>query len=261
MPTQSYGLELTNNSKVGYAFSISRQKTCINATTTCKQLCYGNGIRYKSAAQTQKRERNYLTAQFLLREGGPKLLAENLIHLIDTTRPRDWLTAKITQTLPAVPWTLRIHDVGDFYSIDYASAWTITAQQRPECKFWFYTRSFLQPNLLSSITELASQPNCQGWLSADQDNYRAAIAAYRCNPEIWKLALLQNRDLPPHVAAEIKKQIPTQALINFPYHHGGYHVQPLKSIKTCPAVLGTYKLSTNANTLRPCQHCTYCLPA
>jgi hypothetical protein len=86
--THDYGLELTNNSKVGWAFSLPRSKTCINATPTCKKLCYGNGIRYQSDAQKAKRERNYRTVEFLLKEGGPELLAENLSMLVDQARPR-----------------------------------------------------------------------------------------------------------------------------------------------------------------------------
>jgi hypothetical protein len=33
-----YGLELTNNSKVGWAFSLPRTETCINATALCKRF-------------------------------------------------------------------------------------------------------------------------------------------------------------------------------------------------------------------------------
>jgi hypothetical protein len=112
--TLDYGLELTNNSKVGWAFSLPRTETCINATALCKRLCYGNGIRYQSQGQKAKRARNLRTLQFLLSEGGPELLSENLSMLVDQARPRDWLTARITGVQTAIPWTMRIHDVGDY---------------------------------------------------------------------------------------------------------------------------------------------------
>ena len=114
MTKRDYGLELTNNSKVGWAFSLPRSKTCINATTICKKLCYGNGIRYQSAGHKAKRERNFRTIQFLLNEGGPELLSQNLSLMVDQARPRDWLCAKITATETVIPWTLRIHDIGDY---------------------------------------------------------------------------------------------------------------------------------------------------
>jgi len=114
MSNRDYGLELTNNSKTGWAFSLPRSETCIGATTLCKKLCYGNGIRYQSDSHKAKRKRNLRTVQFLLNEGGPKLLAENFLHLIDQARPIDWLTAKITSSKTQIPWTLRVHDVGDY---------------------------------------------------------------------------------------------------------------------------------------------------
>lgn len=46
--------------------------------------------------------------------GGPELLAENLAALADTVRPSDWLAASITGVQTQTPWTLRIHDVGDY---------------------------------------------------------------------------------------------------------------------------------------------------
>lgn len=109
-----YGLELTNNSKVGWAFSLPRTETCINATSLCRKLCYGNSVRYQSAGQKAKRGRNFRTCEFLLAEGGPELLAENLSMLVNQARPRDWLTARIKRTRTAIPFTVRIHDIGDY---------------------------------------------------------------------------------------------------------------------------------------------------
>lgn len=49
--TLDYGLELTNSSKVGWAFSLPCTETCIDEPALCKQLCYGNGIRYQTVGQ------------------------------------------------------------------------------------------------------------------------------------------------------------------------------------------------------------------
>ena len=81
-----YGLELTQNSKVGWAFSLSRSNSCINATDICRRLCYGNGIRYQSHSQQHKRLRNFRTCEYLLSKGGAELLALNLIALVDLAR-------------------------------------------------------------------------------------------------------------------------------------------------------------------------------
>jgi len=109
-----YGLETTNNSKTGFAFSLPRSKTCINKTSVCASVCYGNGIRYQSDGQRSKRERNYRTCEFLLEKGGPELLAQNLSILIDQARPIDWIAATVSNQPTNVPWTFRIHDVGDY---------------------------------------------------------------------------------------------------------------------------------------------------
>ena len=109
-----YGLELTNNSKASWAFSLPRSATCIGATEICKKVCYGNGVRYRTSGQKARRERNFRTVELLLERGGPELLAENLMALADTVRPSDWLAASITSTRTQTPWTLRIHDVGDY---------------------------------------------------------------------------------------------------------------------------------------------------
>ncbi len=111
---RQYGLECTNNSKTGYAFSMPRSMTCINKTETCAKACYGNGVRYQTTGQKEKRQRNYKTVEFLLEKGGPELLAQNLLLLVDQARPIDWIASKVTGEKTFVPWTFRIHDVGDY---------------------------------------------------------------------------------------------------------------------------------------------------
>lgn len=260
-----YGLELTQNSKVGWAFSLSRTESCTNATEICKRLCYGNGVRYQSAAQRHKRLRNYITCEFLLRKGGPELLAQNLVALVDQSRPVDWLAAQISGEATNLPYTLRIHDVGDYFSCDYAAAWLIAIKQRPQCKFWFYTRSFLDLKLLSVLSELAYQSNCQGFLSIDNDNFEQGLLAFSSFPGVWKLALMQveEENLPLNLLPSVRNMVSPGQIINFPYHRAGKHVQPLKAepLTNCPQITTTaYPLQTNRAELKPCQSCSLCLP-
>ena len=260
-----YGLELTQNSKVGWAFSLSRTESCTNATEICKRLCYGNGVRYQSAAQRHKRLRNYITSEFLLRKGGPELLAQNLVALVDQARPVDWLAAQISGEATNLPYTLRIHDVGDYFSCDYAAAWLMAIKQRPRCKFWFYTRSFLEPKLLSVLSELASQSNCQGFLSIDNDNFEQGLLAFSSYPGVWKLALMQVEEekLPLNLLPSVRNMVSPGQIINFPYHRAGKHVQPLKAepLTNCPQITtSAYPLQTNRSELKPCQSCSLCLP-
>ncbi len=258
-----YGLELTNNSKASWAFSMPRKQTCVMATDVCWKLCYGNGIRYQSKAQKAKRERNFRTVELLLSKGGPELLAQNLVGLIDQVRPSDWLAATITGEETKTPWTLRIHDIGDWHKTSYAEAWLLAAEQRPLCSFWFYTRSFLIGELFDSLTKLASLANCQGWLSIDSQNYEKGLLAYAQHPGIWKLALLQEApEKLDNVLPKLSIQAKPREVVSFPVHRGRHHVDPIHrpELFVCPAVLGVFKLVSSASQPRPCQSCQFCLP-
>lgn len=112
------------------------------------------------------------------------------------------------------------------------------------------------------LCELASLNNCQGWLSVDSENYGLAILAKCKAPSVWKLALLQDKDLHTGVLEAIKQNSTRGDIVNFPYHRAGRHVTPLQdgSVMVCPAVTGSYKLESDCNEPRPCQVCTFCLP-
>ena len=111
---EEFGLALTNNSKASWAFSLPRSATCVGATELCRSVCYGNGVRYQTAGQKAKRQRNLRTVELLLSRGGPELLAQNLVSLIDQAKPADWLAASVTGLQTLTPWSVRVHDVGDY---------------------------------------------------------------------------------------------------------------------------------------------------
>jgi hypothetical protein len=260
-----YGLELTQNSKVGWAFSLSRKMSCINATNVCSRLCYGNGIRFQSDAQRHKRLRNFRTCEYLLDKGGPELLAQNLVALVDQARPVDWLAAQISGEPTNLPYTFRIHDTGDYHSAAYALAWLIAIKERPQCRFWFYTRSFIEPRLLEVLSWLASQPNCQGFLSIDTENFKEGLVAFATHPGVWKLALLQQKEdeLSPNLIPAIQKLVKPGEIISFPYHRSGRHVAPLKAepLIHCPQITtDAYPLQPSRSQIKPCQACSLCLP-
>lgn len=260
-----YGLEVTHNSKAGYAFSLPRSKTCIYKTDACAKACYGNGIRYQSDGQKRKRARNFKTVEFLLDRGGPALLAENLVILIDQARPIDWIASSITGIKTAVPWSLRLHDIGDVHSARYAQAWLLAVRQRPQCSLWFYTRSFPDDEIFEILTSLAAEPNCKGWLSLDRDNYSEGIIRYCEAPSgIWSIALLQEKEelMPSEVIPYLTCFTRAGDLLSFPKHHAGRHVTPMKAnnLVVCPQITGSYKLEPAPNVAKPCQSCGHCLP-
>ncbi len=194
------------------------------------------------------------------------MLAQNLIALVDQARPVDWLAAKISGEPSKLPHTVRVHDVGDFFDRQYSLAWLETVQKRPECKFWFYTRSFLEIPVLEALSELASQSNCQGFLSIDNENFNQGLKAYASYPGIWKLALMQvdEDQLAPDLLPALQEQVKGSQIINFPLHRAGRHVAPVKAeqlLTHCPQIISkAYPLQTNKSMPKPCQSCTICLP-
>lgn len=213
-----YGLELTRNSKVGWAFSVSRKESCIGATEACRALCYGNGVRYRTKGARRKRERNFRTVERLLALGGPELLADNLVHLIDMARPTDWLVAKLSGVKTKVPWTLRLFDVGDVHRAEVAYAWWLAAIKRPQCLLWFYSRSFVEPEILKKLALLAELPNVRGFLSLDRENYKEGLKAFKRYPEVFSVAVMQEKPSPQvkKMLLEIERVVPEKGLVVFP---------------------------------------------
>jgi hypothetical protein len=120
--------------------------------------------------------------------------------------------------------------------------------------------------LFKSLTDLAQQPNCKGWLSIDSDNYNEGILAYsKATKETWNLALLQEDEqvMPPDMVPAVVATARAGELVSFPKHHGGRHVAPIKhdNLTICPQVLGAYPLQPSSRIARPCQSCSFCLPA
>lgn len=69
----------------------------------------------------------------------------------------------------------RIHEDGDFFSVDYARAWAIVIRRHPDIQFWAYTRSYTRK--VNVVPVLAGIPNLALYVSVDSDN--RALAATR----------------------------------------------------------------------------------
>lgn len=128
-----------------------------------------------------------------------------------------------------------------------------------------HPRSFSDKQIFAAMTELASQANCKGWLSIDSDNFASGLLAYARCPGAWQLALLQEAEdqLDEQLLPAINKLPLSREVVSFPVHRGGHHAEPIQHpcLFTCPAVIGVHKLQPDAQKLRPCQSCTFCLPS
>lgn len=144
-----YGVSLgEGNAKVGevFTFSLPSKTTCPGASAWCLKRCYA--FRYE-----QRR---------------PKCREAYEDNLVVARDPRKF-TRTMIGILPRIMSSFRIHVSGDFMSRDYISSWVRICQAFPRTRFWGYTRSWIVPELRSSLTRLRELTNVQLLASTDVD--------------------------------------------------------------------------------------------
>lgn len=149
-------------------------KTCPGQTPWCKDICYGANAEHGYAGVEPALQRNLdLLLEAGTTEGMTKLLTEAV---------RKFSLAAGRWQLPPADRVFRIHWDGDFFSLDYASAWAHTIRSYPGIAFWAYTRSFREP--LNVVPILAGIPNLALYLSADEHNIEAAVDMVEQYPDV-----------------------------------------------------------------------------
>lgn len=138
------------NQKLGmgiYTWSLpARDDICVGATAICREFCYAKKGHFSRTNVQEKYERNYqlsLTQRF-----------ESVIYSL---------------LLSLLILVFRIHVSGEFYSVAYVLKWIRIAKRRKATKFYTYTRSWQDAEMLTALTELGRLPNVYLWFSADKD--------------------------------------------------------------------------------------------
>ena len=154
----SFGFQFSAPSKIAgssrrWAFSLPAGPdfTCPGATESCRN-CYAQKGFHQFYSPQKVFLKNWITMSYFARNNDVAGAADLLIT-----------------AMPADAPVLRCHESGDFSDQFAIQVWTEVARQKPNTKFWFYTRSF---NL--DFTELVSLPNVNGWVSTDPHNTEAA---------------------------------------------------------------------------------------
>jgi hypothetical protein len=135
------------NHKVGsrvWVWSLPVYVTCPGSSPICRAVCYGDwgGFRWPTT-----RERHAANLEASLRPD----FAARMVEELEASSAR----------------YVRVHSVGDFYSVDYIRAWVRIGGSTPGVTFWAYTRSWRLPYLLTELVKLAALPNFFLWFSAD----------------------------------------------------------------------------------------------
>lgn len=226
MLTKYTSLKLTNNSKVRFrkehhnTFSLrsglpKHGGSCSGATEGpggCVGVCYDCNLRKLYKAYATVEDENFE----LLKNA---TYAEQL-QIVQNTINK-WL---LTEGLED-PY-FRIHTGGDFFSEDYARAWSEVISATPEVKFWTYTRS------LFAVPILVSCKNLTLMLSADPVNIDRVVEVYEKYKHHPNLAVAWMGDMVPS---------------NFPSD---------RNTLVCPAV--TKKLK-NTEQQGACSRCRACI--
>lgn len=114
---------LSTNSKLKkdriLCFGLPAKKTCPFAGE-CKRYCYAGKGMYVFPCVKASRERNF---------------AESKKHTFAGRISAELLRKK------KLPRAIRIHDSGDFYSVDYRAEWLGITRSWPEIHFYAYTKS------------------------------------------------------------------------------------------------------------------------
>jgi Gene product 88 len=243
------------NAKTGPSFSLQFIVTCHYRTMICERICYGSYGNMNYSQNRNIRDERTLWVYRNLRNGHFKQ------YMIDE------LTRLYNLGLLK---SLRIHDLGDFFSPWYVRDWIEIVKSCPMITFWFYTRAYAGSKICQELRKLAALPNISGWLSADTQNFSAALLELTaCNA--WKgIAIMQTDDSLPELA---KKLVPWNKLVIFPGHgHGGFLKKGVKPKlgPVCPAIknkdrpeieIKLMERQKKLGDIPACLACRKCLPA
>ena len=86
----------------------------------------------------------------------------------ERSKKKDFVELMVAQIRAFSVLMLRIHAAGDFYSARYIRKWIKIVRQCRRTTFFAYTRSWVVPDYLDAILELAKEPNVELWLSSDR---------------------------------------------------------------------------------------------
>lgn len=193
------------NVAIANTFGLPAGVSCPGMTDACKS-CYASAIETRYSAVNRMMQHNL---DELLNAGSVDAMTDLLSEMIAT-----FVKQSNRRNVPA---RFRIHWDGDFFSVDYASAWRRVILANPMVDFWAYTRSFRAP--VNVVPVLAGIPNLALYLSVDEHNNTDAASVIASHPTVRIASLTKTmgeglpimRDLtstPGAMCPEITGQVP-----------------------------------------------------
>lgn len=154
--------------------------SCPGATSDCESVCYAGKLEKIFPGVRAVTTHNLAELQGKSVEQMSELLSDMIDEFVADCNKKS--------AYPA----FRIHWDGDFFSVDYAKAWSIVIRKFAGVEFWAYTRSFIPS--VNVVPELAGIPNLSLYLSVDSVNYSYAVSLVRRYPSVKIAALSDTMD-------------------------------------------------------------------
>lgn len=210
-----YKLTSKPNTKTkSLSFDLPAVKTCPGKTNLCSTKCYALQL-----------EKMYSNVKFKYQRN---LIQSRNKHFVE----------KICEEIPSVG-LFRIHVSGDFYSNVYIRKWIKIATQKPNVKFYCYSRSWRVPTLKTTLFKFGELPNVTLNLSCDLETGKP-------NNEKFRWAFMSTDDTAPDYLRSTDIVFRTNKLKKDVVHR-------INSIRVCPLERGrTINLSITCATCLIC---------
>lgn len=209
-----------------FSLPAGRAFSCPGATDQCDPAAGG----YCYAGRD---ERRFPSVRALVEHNFNLLRDASIPEMVELLDAAVCEFVKAAERRDVVKW-FRIHEDGDFFSVDYAKAWAIVIRRHPDVTFWAYTRSFTRE--VNVIPVLSGIENLALYVSIDDDNRKIAAR---------KMGAFKRRGVRAAVIADIEKVQEVSVKLTG------------RKSPVCPEIIGKIPL-VNEDRVGACIACKMC---
>lgn len=209
------------NTKLGsriWTWSMSPHYSCPGSTQLCRELCYGTEGFYRYFNNDVRLERNWEASK-----------RDDFV---------DWIITTLRKQQVKI---MRVHGVGDFYSLSYTAKWYLVMESCPEITFFFFTRSHTLPGYGDYFAGMSELPNVFLWYSVDRE-----IPYPQKIPPRVRLAYMLTE-------GETESPYPVDLYFRDDEHAAGEVIKKINGVQVCP-----YEQNVRRQVKLTCSTCQIC---
>lgn len=144
------GLLQPGNSKFGSSISVwnvPAVTTCPGRSSVCESVCYANDRgRFRFESVKQRIRWNWEQAQ-----------------------RDDFVDRMVLEIGKKGCQVIRVHGSGDFSDKAYAEKWLAIMKRKPKPRYFWYSRSWRDPEIAPVLEQMAQLKQCRAWYSVDRE--------------------------------------------------------------------------------------------